>query len=448
MARKINLYVARPGDTIATIAERHRMTAGALAQANPQASPNSKLASGQLLLAPQETTSDDRERVRAAILPPFEEALKQISAHTAANRHKLVRQVEVKPSGSPDSMTYEGYVSAYLRALLKRAGLLHVSDSEIGYIQGELRRITGSQFGVTGNEAARETQLQGWRNLHRAHPTFALAYSEWAYAIVDAAAREIQRRRRMTAREQELLQKQIQQEQLNVLGDFYKTQANGVINVTNASLVMLAMQPDARHVVQIPKFQMQSEYFSGERGAVAEAGATLGAAALSVPKKELIEGVKATRESMFRQPKTLGSSMLGRGEGVTTKFGKIRYSTRGTQTEQELALYHEKVHQFLTPKLKVLLRRRAEWRIKGYAKSQFLRYVEEALAETYAQLRVNGLKGLPDGIMFPLDNTFYRSRLKVWRERRVSEQSLSAGSRMWCTNYRKPRRTRCGTTKL
>ncbi len=38
----------------------------------------------------------------------------------------------------------------------------------------------------------------------------------------------------------------------------------------------------------------------------------------------------------------------------------------------------------------------------AYNKSSFLRYLEEALAESYSQLRVNGLCGLPTGIKFPI----------------------------------------------
>ena len=38
----------------------------------------------------------------------------------------------------------------------------------------------------------------------------------------------------------------------------------------------------------------------------------------------------------------------------------------------------------------------------AYEKSSFLKYLEEALAETYAQLRVRGFAGLPTGITFPV----------------------------------------------
>jgi hypothetical protein len=37
--------------------------------------------------------------------------------------------------------------------------------------------------------------------------------------------------------------------------------------------------------------------------------------------------------------------------------------------------------------------------------------LEEALAETYAQLKVNGIKGLPAGIAFPVKNGY----VKLWK---------------------------------
>lgn len=53
---------------------------------------------------------------------------------------------------------------------------------------------------------------------------------------------------------------------------------------------------------------------------------------------------------------------------------------------------------------------RAELRITAYKKSALLRYIEEALAESYAQLRVNGINGLPAGIRFPIANGYVTLR--------------------------------------
>jgi hypothetical protein len=108
------------------------------------------------------------------------------------------------------------------------------------------------------------------------------------------------------------------------------------------------------------------------------------------------------------KPTTVGDPTLQPGAGVTTWEGDITYSTAGTDVDRALVLYHEQVHQFLTPKLQAFRGYRIDLRATGYAKSQLLRYLEEALAESYAQLRVNGVKGLPAGMRFPIDNAHYQ----------------------------------------
>jgi hypothetical protein len=94
------------------------------------------------------------------------------------------------------------------------------------------------------------------------------------------------------------------------------------------------------------------------------------------------------------------------GEGATSAYGNIRVSSRGSPTDQALVLYHELVHSFLSPKLTPLRQFRASLRMSAYKRSALMRYLEEALAETYAQLRVNGISGLPTGIRFPVANGY------------------------------------------
>jgi hypothetical protein len=55
---------------------------------------------------------------------------------------------------------------------------------------------------------------------------------------------------------------------------------------------------------------------------------------------------------------------------------------------------------------------RADLAMTAYQRSQFLRYLEEALAETYAQVSVRGIRGLPDGITFPLKGDGYALTIK------------------------------------
>jgi hypothetical protein len=106
------------------------------------------------------------------------------------------------------------------------------------------------------------------------------------------------------------------------------------------------------------------------------------------------------------RPVATADPRLPAGFGVTNKYGDHIYSTQGSADQQALARYHEQVHSFLSPKLDVLREWRADIRLAGYQRSHFLRYLEEALAETHAQLRVNGFRGLPDGIQFPLKNNY------------------------------------------
>jgi hypothetical protein len=110
------------------------------------------------------------------------------------------------------------------------------------------------------------------------------------------------------------------------------------------------------------------------------------------------------------RPTVTGDPALPAGEGFTDKFGNITYSTAGSTADQALVLYHERVHSALSPKLMRLRDLRADLGMAAYSRSSLLRYIEEALAESYAQLRVNGIKGLPAGIRFPIANGYVTLR--------------------------------------
>jgi hypothetical protein len=105
---------------------------------------------------------------------------------------------------------------------------------------------------------------------------------------------------------------------------------------------------------------------------------------------------------------------LAPGEGFTTAYGDITVSSRGSANDKALVLYHEMVHSFLSPKLAPLRELRARLSTSAYVRSALLKYLEEALAETYAQLRVNGISELPTGIRFPVKNGYVTiSQLRV-----------------------------------
>ena len=94
------------------------------------------------------------------------------------------------------------------------------------------------------------------------------------------------------------------------------------------------------------------------------------------------------------------------GEGYTTEYGDIFYSSRGSAEAQRLARVHEKVHAFLTPKLQVMREVRVVLNSNGYLKSYLLRYIEEALAETVAQVTVKGWREAMVGVAFPVKNGY------------------------------------------
>jgi hypothetical protein len=119
----------------------------------------------------------------------------------------------------------------------------------------------------------------------------------------------------------------------------------------------------------------------------------------------LTRGAVKAHRGRYR-PTVKGDASLPPGYGSTDKFGNVRYSTQGSAADQALVRYHEMVHSVLSPKVARLREFRADVGMKGYQHSSLLRYLEEALAESYAQLRVNGIKGLPEGLRFPIANGY------------------------------------------
>lgn len=102
------------------------------------------------------------------------------------------------------------------------------------------------------------------------------------------------------------------------------------------------------------------------------------------------------------RPYSLPSGALGE----TDWWGNIAVIRNQSLAEQRLTLYHEWVHSVLSPRIGPMRQLRAQLRASGYWRSTFLKYLEEAMAESYAQLRVRGLQGLVIGIRFPLQGGY------------------------------------------
>lgn len=106
------------------------------------------------------------------------------------------------------------------------------------------------------------------------------------------------------------------------------------------------------------------------------------------------------------KPTVKKSPALPAGEGSTSFWGNITVSTLGSASERAVVLLHERVHQFLMPRLYLLREYRASNRASSYMRSSLWRYIEEALAETIAQVSVNGVRQFFVGIRFPIKNGY------------------------------------------
>jgi len=108
------------------------------------------------------------------------------------------------------------------------------------------------------------------------------------------------------------------------------------------------------------------------------------------------------------KPKVEGIKLseLCAGEGSTNPWGDITISLKGSIQDQKSALYHEKVHQFLAPKLYLLRNFRVQNLTASYFRSSLWRYIEEALAETASQVGVYGIRKFFVGVSFPVKNGY------------------------------------------
>jgi hypothetical protein len=149
--------------------------------------------------------------------------------------------------------------------------------------------------------------------------------------------------------------------------------------------------------------------------AVAIAGVTVVTAILlrrSPAKAKNVTNVKNAKPSLVKlpPPPTPGKVRiqrvsLGPGKmGSTSAYGDIKISTNISLEEQRLTLYHELIHSIFSPRVAPLRQLRARLSMSAYNRSAIMKYIEEALAETYAQLKVKGFswENAQTGITFPV----------------------------------------------
>ncbi len=91
---------------------------------------------------------------------------------------------------------------------------------------------------------------------------------------------------------------------------------------------------------------------------------------------------------------------------MTDEYGTIEISRGQTISEQRLTLLHELVHRYFSPRTGPFRKIRAELNISAYTRSAIMKYLEEAMAEGYRQMRVNGFAAAIRAYRFPLDNGY------------------------------------------
>lgn len=128
------------------------------------------------------------------------------------------------------------------------------------------------------------------------------------------------------------------------------------------------------------------------------------------PGAQLVQRI--ARRFTFGSITITADPSLKAGDGATDIFGNIWYSPHGSLQDQQLAIAHEKVHSWLSPKFGPLRELRGNIGQFFYNNSALMCYLEEALAETIAQMKVVGVgpRSFFKGITFPVRNGYITLR--------------------------------------
>lgn len=116
------------------------------------------------------------------------------------------------------------------------------------------------------------------------------------------------------------------------------------------------------------------------------------------PRMNIAEPPVASNALNVQRPPVLADGVLGQ----TDAYGAIEVARNQPITEQRLTLMHELVHRYFSPRTGPLRKLRAEANLSLYTRSAWLRYLEEALAEGYGQLKVHGVMHAIRALRFPL----------------------------------------------
>lgn len=123
-------------------------------------------------------------------------------------------------------------------------------------------------------------------------------------------------------------------------------------------------------------------------------------------------------------PVTRTDPDLVAGKAFTSWYGDIVVSSKDTGVELAISIFHERVHQLLTPKLYLLRDFRIEMRVGTYTGSSLWRWFEEILAYTVGYGRVRDWWTMFESISFPT-----RSGYVYWLKRGASSDWAGWGGR-------------------
>jgi hypothetical protein len=131
---------------------------------------------------------------------------------------------------------------------------------------------------------------------------------------------------------------------------------------------------------------------------------------IGMPKKIPLKDIRAEAPrrppgKWFYRPTVTEERGLGMS-GETSWWGDITIWRALLPADKRITLLHERVHSILTPKLYFLRNIRVSLKMNAYLKSAFMTYLEEALAETIAQVGVNGFRAAVEGIKFPVSGGY------------------------------------------
>lgn len=383
---------------------------------------------------------------------------------------KSVRVVFSKPA---EQMSYEDYTRDYLRAMLRETGVSNSTDDEINRFQVLLKDVTAGNFGVEDkSEQAKMTErYRATQTKNGGEAT--LATNPHARALVLAGAGAIIRERVAAGGQLGAAQTIGQQKATEMALDIPRVFGRAAINTaegianTVAEIADPSIKTDPHNwtrakvgdwaTTQLPPPQngarehtlpradlsaVKPEYKSDLMnrdvltGKVNKDGLTVGkvtetavelatpiVVGKAAPPAKLAEDARA----LFYKPSVTAVAGYPKGVAVTTKYGDIWYSPRGSKIDKALAINHERVHSALTPKL--LIGREMRFKVMKLSdKSHLMRYMEEFLAESYAQIKVKGFKegDLRFAAKFMLNNNNYDIKLsRVITEAAVATATIA-----------------------